>query len=277
MRLDAYYYFFVLAQTLHFGQAAASLCITQQTLSKSIRQLEQTLNTPLIERNQQPPHQLTPAGQILFQRLGKVHQQIKQLSQELKALRLQKLNMGLAGLMPPGYSQALADLQRDHPQICLGCYALSRTAIQDALLSGHLELALSPAPLDHPEISNMQILKEEWVIVHATPATDWQNLSFILFPLGPPESAWTMWDEQKHPRHISYQALTFQHALKLCLQGLGALHIPRLWVREALQNQQVHLVDDVPQSQPYTLYLHQNIRTQPCVSASALAAYIHQH
>ena len=44
-------YFVVLAQTLHFGEAAIKLNLSQSALSQQIKQLESYLGTTLFDRN----------------------------------------------------------------------------------------------------------------------------------------------------------------------------------------------------------------------------------
>ncbi|HEY9237227.1 MAG TPA: LysR family transcriptional regulator, partial [Burkholderiaceae bacterium] len=53
--------FLTLAQTLHFGRAAAQLHITQPPLTQAIQQLERHLGTLLFERTRRSVA-LTPAG-----------------------------------------------------------------------------------------------------------------------------------------------------------------------------------------------------------------------
>jgi DNA-binding transcriptional LysR family regulator len=58
--------FLTLAQTLHFGRAAAQLHITQPPLTQAIQQLEQRLGTRLFERTRRSVA-LTPAGAALVE------------------------------------------------------------------------------------------------------------------------------------------------------------------------------------------------------------------
>src|ERR1700685_2080709 len=55
-------YFATLAREKHFARAAELCHVTQPTLSAAVRQLEQELGVPLIERGGQRFRELTPEG-----------------------------------------------------------------------------------------------------------------------------------------------------------------------------------------------------------------------
>lgn len=58
-------YFVTVAEELHFGRAAARLHIAQPSLSVQIRNLERSLNTPLLIRTSRNVT-MTPAGEVLL-------------------------------------------------------------------------------------------------------------------------------------------------------------------------------------------------------------------
>ncbi|NMI54349.1 LysR family transcriptional regulator [Streptomyces sp. RLA2-12] len=58
-------YFVAVAETLHFGQAAESLGITQPPLSRAIAQLERRVGVPLLERTTRQVR-LTAAGEVFL-------------------------------------------------------------------------------------------------------------------------------------------------------------------------------------------------------------------
>lgn len=58
-------YFVTVAEELHFGRAATRLHIAQPSLSVQIRNLERSLNTPLLNRTGRGVT-LTPAGEVLL-------------------------------------------------------------------------------------------------------------------------------------------------------------------------------------------------------------------
>jgi len=72
--LRAWRQFLVLAETLHFGQAAQRLHMTQPPLTLAIQQLERRLGVPLFERTRRSVV-LTPAGQALVEPVRQLLQQ----------------------------------------------------------------------------------------------------------------------------------------------------------------------------------------------------------
>jgi len=64
-------YFLVLAEQLHFGRAAEKLNISQPPLSASLRQLEDTLGFPLLERTSKSVR-LTPAGAVFAEHASRI-------------------------------------------------------------------------------------------------------------------------------------------------------------------------------------------------------------
>lgn len=66
IELRSWRQFLVLAETMHFGQAAQRLHMTQPPLTLAIQQLERRLGVPLFERTRRSVA-LTPAGQALVE------------------------------------------------------------------------------------------------------------------------------------------------------------------------------------------------------------------
>lgn len=74
IELRAWRQFLVLAETLHFGQAAERLAMTQPPLTQAIQQLEARLGVPLFERSRRKVA-LSAAGQALVEPVRHVLQQ----------------------------------------------------------------------------------------------------------------------------------------------------------------------------------------------------------
>ncbi|WP_326523340.1 LysR family transcriptional regulator, partial [Sphingomonas sp.] len=69
-------YFQAVAQELHFGRAAARLCIAQPALSRQIQQLEGEIGTPLLRRTQRRV-ELLPAGQLFLERSNLILEEVE--------------------------------------------------------------------------------------------------------------------------------------------------------------------------------------------------------
>lgn len=78
-------YFITVARTLNFTQAARELYVSQPALSKQIRQMEEGLGVQLFIRNTKYV-KLTPGGQLMYDYLRQMTQQLDTLVQEAKTL-----------------------------------------------------------------------------------------------------------------------------------------------------------------------------------------------
>ncbi len=76
-------YFLAVADTLHFGQAAERLGMSQPPLSQQIRQLEELIGARLFVRSHRRV-QLTPAGELLQERARAIVQQVETAVDEVQ-------------------------------------------------------------------------------------------------------------------------------------------------------------------------------------------------
>ena len=79
-------YLVALAREKHFTRAAKECGVTQPTLSGRIRQLEQELGVPIVERGQRF-HGLTPEGQRVVTWANTILDNWASLQQDIAALR----------------------------------------------------------------------------------------------------------------------------------------------------------------------------------------------
>ena len=83
-------YLAALAREKHFTRAAKACNVTQPTLSGRIRQLEQELGVPIVERGQRF-HGLTPEGERVLKWAHAILDNWGSLQQEIAKLRNSKL------------------------------------------------------------------------------------------------------------------------------------------------------------------------------------------
>ncbi|WP_435167722.1 LysR substrate-binding domain-containing protein [Falsirhodobacter sp. 1013] len=93
-------YFLALAETRHFGRAAARVHVTQPALSMQIREMEAGLGVPLIERGR--TIQLTPAGREVARRAARVLADVIEIQAMARRQALGgRLNIGIIPTVAP--------------------------------------------------------------------------------------------------------------------------------------------------------------------------------
>ena len=103
-------YFVEVVRQQSFTRAAEKLFVTQPTISKMIRNIEEELGQPLLNREGRR-FTLTDSGQVLFNRAQTILAEMQQLEAELADL--QSLQSGRLALgIPPMVGHVYADLIR---------------------------------------------------------------------------------------------------------------------------------------------------------------------
>ncbi len=101
-------HFVAVAETLSFRQAAETLHMSQPPLSRSIRQLEERLGTPLFERNTQAVS-LTPAGRRLMPLARQILRLMHQAQQAVSAPHAPaRLRIGVTSAVESQWFQKVA-------------------------------------------------------------------------------------------------------------------------------------------------------------------------
>ena len=136
-----------------FTQAAKTLHISQSAVSKQVAQLEHSLGTALLQR--QGSHiQLTAAGSVVLQRAeGMLRLRNELLSEldDLSELKRGELRLGLPLLGSDAlFARLFAEYRRRYPNIKVQLLEGGSLNIEQAVLSGELELGGGLQPKDPP-------------------------------------------------------------------------------------------------------------------------------
>jgi DNA-binding transcriptional LysR family regulator len=148
-------YFCVLAEELHFGNAAKALNISTPSLSQQIGRLERTLDVQLFERN---PRQivLTPAGQELLplaRRVRDDHDELlrwakaRQQRDEVNVLRVGMVAAGAGALTTAILTSAVQRM----PSVRFEMRRLGFFDTTTELLAGRVDVVFAPGPIDSDE------------------------------------------------------------------------------------------------------------------------------
>lgn len=138
-----------------FSQAAKVIYATQPTISKAVRQLEDELGMPLLDRHAQPIR-LTEAGEIVYRRALTMLAERDDLYAELDELKGLKRGVLRLGLPPLGSSSLFAPMfarfRSRYPQIEISLVEHGSRRLEEMVMAGEIELAASLKPVpDHME------------------------------------------------------------------------------------------------------------------------------
>jgi DNA-binding transcriptional LysR family regulator len=146
MELRHLRYFVTVAELLNFTKAAAKLRVSQPSFSRQIRDLEEELGVPLLERNSRFVR-LTEAGKAFATEARTVLQQAEAAAQTARAFAKSNyghLNLGYApSLTVEVLPQALRSFQKECPRVRVTMQDLSIREMTNALREGRLDAALT--------------------------------------------------------------------------------------------------------------------------------------
>lgn len=131
-----------------FSAAAQTVFATQSTVSKAVKQLEDELGLPLIDRARVAP---TPAGEIVLRRATAILAERDDLLRELDELRGLKRGALSLGISPIGGSTLFAPLfaiyAKRYPDIDIRLEEQGSKRLEEIVMAGEVELAASLLPV----------------------------------------------------------------------------------------------------------------------------------
>ena len=166
MNFDSLDYFIVLARERNFTRAAEALHITQQSLSSHIAGLEKELGCTLLVRR--TPLELTYAGRKFLhyaESIGQTRQTMEREFCDISENQKGELRVGIGytrgrAIMP----RLIPAFQRQYLNVEIMLRECSNDAIQKALLSGGIDLAIAAYPKVPPSIELADYYTEHTVL-----------------------------------------------------------------------------------------------------------------
>lgn len=160
-------YFLAVAETLHFGKAAATLGIAQPPLSQQIKNLERILGYALFDRTTRGV-KLTKVGQFFAERarntLAKMRDDV-QMTRRLGAGKEGMLDVGFSGsVMLTALPKAIETYRRMFPNVELRLHELVTAEQIPALLDGSLSIGFLRDGEPTNRLALEPILREEFVV-----------------------------------------------------------------------------------------------------------------
>jgi DNA-binding transcriptional LysR family regulator len=158
--------FLVLANHLHFGQAAAALHVSQPALTKQMQRLETKVAGPLLVRGYRRVT-LTPAGEILRDRAqsllreAEIAEQMTRLAVSGKA-GLLRIGFGIASLAA-GLPGILTRFRQHFPEVQVTMRDMSTPDQIEALERGDIDVGFVRLPVERTELVTVPVLEETLV------------------------------------------------------------------------------------------------------------------
>lgn len=237
-------HFVALSEELHFGRAAKRCGISQPPFSMSIRQLENCLGFPLVERTSHEVR-LTAAGSAFYKDAIAVLTQIRRAADTAA-----RVNAGLEGslrigfftsMMHRGLSRAIHRFEQEFPAIELKLVELSMVEQIPAIRSRHITYGFVADSAVPSGLASDELIRERFVLCvpmnHSAPTEGpvplkrFRDESFILLSrdLSP-----TYYDhviswcvvEGFHPS-IKYELRSWSSVLSCVSKGMGVTLVPR--------------------------------------------------
>lgn len=161
-------YFLAVADTLHFTKAAQALPVSQPALSAQIKQLEQEVGVPLLDRVGRSV-QLTRAGAIFREHARRALREMELAQRaivEAEGLEGGTLAVGVvqtvnAYLVP----KIVARFSTLYPHVGLKFNELSGPDIESGVKEGFLDLGIGFVPVTSDRIESQQMFEEDFVLI----------------------------------------------------------------------------------------------------------------
>ena len=168
MNLKNLRYFVEVCEERSFTKASENLYLSQSTLSKAIKSLEDELGYVLIDRTSKN-FQLTDKGAILLEQGGKLLHQIKKeittIKNELSDTR-GKLVVGIPPVISTVYfSQIVYQFKKDYPDIELHVIEAGAHTLNKLLEDNRLDMAILISPLEEGKYFKQVIASDEAVLL----------------------------------------------------------------------------------------------------------------
>ncbi|MED2254451.1 LysR family transcriptional regulator [Brevibacillus parabrevis] len=241
MDIKQLHYFVTVSDLLSYSKAAQKLHISQPSLSNAIKNLEQEVGSPLLERNTRKI-ELTDAGNILYQKAILLLSQMATLKKEMEEVKETGSGQLIIGIIESAkhwVPKVIRNYQEHFPSMNIKLIeVLSGQAVKDSLRKYHTHLLITNQSIQEDDLQTIPLYIENLVLVlhRSHPLAQQESVSlkevvaepFIISTEGFQTrenilSAFAM--EDVEPR-IKFEIERFETALSLIRENLGITIIP---------------------------------------------------
>lgn len=161
-------YFVAVAEALSFRRAAEQLNVAQPALSRAIRQLEETLEVRLLERNNRWV-ELTEVGAVFLdgcrQTLSSAERTfrdtLKARAGEIGNLTIGYTDFAISGILP----ELIQVFRSRYPEITVELVHMVTFVQLEALASGEIQVGAMTGPLAEPGLDQVMLQNDRLVVI----------------------------------------------------------------------------------------------------------------
>lgn len=187
-------YFIEVARLHSFTKAAESLFITQPTISKTIRNIEDELGVTLFDRSGKRI-ELTDAGRIIHEQAQPIVKSFQSLSSELgdlKNLKKGHIRLGLPPMVGSSFfPEVIGQFHTQYPQVTMQIFEDGAKKVEVDVESGLLDIGVAVLPTDDELFHSFSFVREKlMLLVHpshrlagreAVPLAELSEENFVFF------------------------------------------------------------------------------------------------
>jgi LysR family transcriptional regulator, hydrogen peroxide-inducible genes activator len=161
-------YFDALARHGHFGRAAEACAVSQPALSMQIREMEEALGGPLLERSARQVA-LTQFGEELIRRVRDILRSVDELGDFARASQDRlagRLRVGMIPTIAPYLlPKVIENLARLHPELDIHVRETLTPKLIKEVAEGRLDTAIVALPVSEPSLTEIALFTENFLLV----------------------------------------------------------------------------------------------------------------
>jgi LysR family hydrogen peroxide-inducible transcriptional activator len=166
-------YFDALARHGHFGRAAEACAISQPAISMRMKELEEELGAPLVERGARQVR-LTAFGEDFVRQARDILRQVDELADLARASQgelVGRLRIGVIPTIAPYLLPSIIGrLSHEHAGLDIHVRETLTSKLVSELKEGRLDTAIVALPISEPTLTEVALFDEDFVLVR--PASD---------------------------------------------------------------------------------------------------------
>jgi LysR family hydrogen peroxide-inducible transcriptional activator len=229
MNLRDLKYIIAVAETHHFGKAAARCFVSQPTLSGQVKKLEDELGVAIFERSNRSVA-ITPIGAELLDRARQILEQadaMVQLAQAYQDPLAGKLRVGAIPTLSPYLAPLiLRPLQRLYPQMRLVWSEETTDRLTERLHNHEIDAALLATTVDPQEFEVIELFDEPFWIAHPS-----NHPFYLKDKISRADLECHLGQREQQGEHADLQAASLETLLQLVGAGFGSTLVPALAMR----------------------------------------------